>query len=66
MLRPQGKLISIEHVAATHNAKHYQWQRCLAYLTGGRRITRHTEEAMFWAGFKLIWYNKEKIGLINI
>ena len=58
VLRSQGKLFFIEHVAATNNIKRYQWQRRLAFLwkhmMGGCHITRSTEEAIIQAGFKFI------------
>lgn len=65
VLRPQGKLIFIEHVAATNNMKRYKWQRRLAFLwkciAGGCHITRHTEEAMTQAGFKLIEVQRQSM-----
>lgn len=58
VLRPQGKLIFIEHVAATNNIKRYRWQRRLAFLwkmmMAGCHITRQTEDAIAQAGFKLM------------
>lgn len=57
VLRPQGKLVFIEHVAATTNPKRYQWQRRLAFLWkiifDGCHTHRHTEEAITQAGFKI-------------
>ena len=65
VLRPQGKLVFIEHVAATNNAKRYQWQRRLAFLwkciAGGCHITRHTEEAIVQTGFKLIEVQRQSM-----
>lgn len=57
VLRPQGKLIFIEHVAAKNNIKRYQWQRRLEFiwkrLAGGCHLTRYTEEAIIKAGFTM-------------
>lgn len=65
VLRPQGKLIFIEHVAETNNIKRYQWQRRLEFLwkciAGGCHITRHTEDAMTQAGFKLIEVQRQSM-----
>lgn len=65
ILRPQGKLYFIEHVAATHNIKRYQWQRRLAFfwkhIAAGCHITRHTEDAIIQAGFKFIEINRQSM-----
>lgn len=57
ILRPQGRLIFIEHVAAANNPKRYQWQNRLNFLwrhiAGGCHLTRFTEEAIIQAGFKI-------------
>lgn len=57
ILRPQGKLYFIEHVAATNNITRYKWQRRLAFLwkciAAGCHITRHTEDAIKSAGFNI-------------
>ncbi|KTD38581.1 phosphatidylethanolamine N-methyltransferase [Legionella nautarum] len=58
ILRPQGKLFFIEHVAATNNLKRYKWQCRLAFIwkwiAANCHITRHTEQAIEKAGFKII------------
>ena len=65
ILRPQGKLYFIEHVAATNNLKRYQWQRRLAFLwkclAAGCHITRHTEEAITQAGFSIIEIDRQSM-----
>lgn len=58
ILRPQGQLIFIEHVAAVNNLKRYQWQRRFEFLwkciAAGCHLTRRTEDAIIKAGFKMI------------
>jgi ubiquinone/menaquinone biosynthesis C-methylase UbiE len=58
ILRSQGKLIFIEHVAAVNNPKRYRWQRRLEFLwkliAAGCHTTRCTEEAIVRAGFKMM------------
>lgn len=58
ILRPQGKLIFIEHVAAVNNLKRYRWQCRLEFIwkhiAAGCHLTRCTEDAIIKAGFKMI------------
>jgi ubiquinone/menaquinone biosynthesis C-methylase UbiE len=65
VLRPQGKLFFIEHVAADSQSKRYQWQRRLAFiwkhLAAGCHITRCTENAIVQAGFKFIEINRQSM-----
>ena len=65
ILRPQGKLVFIEHIAATNNPKRYQWQRRLAFIwkliAAGCHITRHTEDAINQAGFKIVEISHQSI-----
>ncbi len=65
VLRPQGKLFFIEHVAATNNIKRYQWQRRLAFLwrhiAAGCHITRSTENAISQAGFNFIEIQRQSM-----
>ena len=65
VLRPQGKLYFIEHVAATTNIKRYQWQRRLAFIWkhifDGCCITRKTEEAIAQAGFKILEIDRQSM-----
>jgi ubiquinone/menaquinone biosynthesis C-methylase UbiE len=65
ILRPQGKLIFIEHVAAVNNPKRYQWQRRLEFLwkhfAAGCHTTRCTEEAIIKAGFKMLEITRQSM-----
>lgn len=65
VLRPQGKLYFIEHVAATTNIKRYQWQRRLAFIWkhifDGCCITRKTEEAIVQSGFKILEIERQSM-----
>ena len=58
ILRPQGQLVFIEHVAAVNNLKRYQWQRRFEFLwkciAAGCHLTRRTEDAIIKTGFKMI------------
>lgn len=57
VLRPNGKLIFIEHVAASNNPKRLKWQHRLEPLwkkiACGCHLTRNTEETIIKAGFKV-------------
>lgn len=65
VLRPQGKLFFIEHVAATNNIERYKWQRRLAFLwkfiAAGCHITRRTEDAIAQAGFKIVEIDRQSM-----
>lgn len=65
ILRPQGKIIFIEHVAAINNLKRYQWQRRLEFLwkhiADGCHITRSTEDAIIKAGFQIVEINRQSM-----
>ncbi|CDZ76488.1 ubiquinone/menaquinone biosynthesis methyltransferase [Legionella massiliensis] len=65
VLRPQGKLIFIEHVAATNNVERYKWQCRLEFLwkciAAGCHVTRRTEEAMTQAGFKIVEIERQSM-----
>jgi ubiquinone/menaquinone biosynthesis C-methylase UbiE len=58
VLRPDGKLIFIEHVLAVNNSQRYRWQRRLAFvwkhLMGNCHISRDTEKAILAAKFQLL------------
>jgi len=58
VLKPQGKLIFIEHVAAVNNPKRYRWQQRLEFIWKhifcGCHVTRCTEDAIIKAGFKIV------------
>jgi len=55
VLRPEGKLIFLEHVAANNNVKRLKWQNRLEpfwkIITCGCHLTRQTDTAMLEAGF---------------
>jgi ubiquinone/menaquinone biosynthesis C-methylase UbiE len=65
VLRPQGKLIFIEHVVATNNLKRRQWQHRLAFLwkhiATGCHVTRNTEDAIIKAGFKMVDISRQSM-----
>lgn len=65
ILRPQGKLFFIEHVAATNNMTRYRWQRRFSFLwkciAAGCHITRHTENAITEAGFNIIEIQRQSM-----
>lgn len=65
ILRPQGKFIFIEHVAATNNEKRYRWQRRLECIwkrfAGGCHLTRRTGDAMIKAGFNIVEINQQSM-----
>lgn len=55
LLRPQGKLIFIEHVIASNRLRRIKWQRWLEpfwhRVFCGCHLTRHSEQAIMDAGF---------------
>jgi ubiquinone/menaquinone biosynthesis C-methylase UbiE len=57
VLRPQGKLLFIEHVAANNHPQRLKWQRrwepFWKILQCGCHLTRNTEENILQAGFTL-------------
>lgn len=65
ILRPQGRLVFIEHVAATDNPKRFQWQRRLEFLwkfiAAGCHVTRKTEDAIRKAGFTITEINHQSM-----
>lgn len=65
VLRPHGKLIFIEHVAASQDSKRYRWQRRLEFLwklmMGGCHTTRRTDEAISLAGFKIMEISRQSM-----
>lgn len=58
ILRPQGKLVFIEHTAALNNLKRYRWQKRLEFIwkhiAAGCHLTRCTKKALTDAGFQII------------
>lgn len=57
VLKPQAKLVFIEHVAAVNNTTRFKWQRRLEpfwkIISCGCHLTRSTEQNIVQAGFKL-------------
>jgi ubiquinone/menaquinone biosynthesis C-methylase UbiE len=57
VLRPHGKLLFIEHVAASNNPVRLKWQRCIEpvwkMFQCGCHLTRDTEKNILQAGFTL-------------
>ena len=55
VLRPGGRLVFLEHVAATDRPDRFTWQRRIepfwSPLTGNCHLTRRTEEEIVAAGF---------------
>ena len=56
VLRPEGKLVFLEHVAATTGSKRRKWQNMInpfwRKLAGNCHLNRETENAILSAGFK--------------
>lgn len=57
VLRPRGRLVFIEHVAADGRPRRLRWQRWVEpvwrRLAGGCRLTRRTGDAIAAAGFEV-------------
>jgi ubiquinone/menaquinone biosynthesis C-methylase UbiE len=58
VLRPGGRFVFVEHVAATDRPRRLKWQRRLEplwkRLVGNCHLTRNTEEAITSSGFELV------------
>lgn len=65
LLKPQGKFIFIEHVAAANNPQRYRWQRRLNFiwkhLMDGCHTIRCTEEAIIKTGFNIVEIQRQSI-----
>lgn len=65
VLKPHGRLVFIEHVAAEDNSGRLRWQRRLEpiwkRLMGNCHVTRRTEEAIRAAGFELKDVKRESL-----
>lgn len=69
VLRPGGRLIFLEHVAADDKPKRYAWQRRVEPLWrrafGGCHLTRHTLDAIEAAGFEVDAHQRESMRKAN-
>lgn len=65
VLRPEGRLVFLEHVAADPSSRRYRWQRRIEPLwkrvAGNCHLTRRTEDAITHAGFELRWIRRESM-----
>jgi ubiquinone/menaquinone biosynthesis C-methylase UbiE len=65
VLKPGGKLVFLEHVAADGKPNRLKWQRRIEpvwkHLTGNCHLTRRTEAAITAAGFKIERIERESI-----
>lgn len=65
VLRPSGKLVFIEHVAAADGSRRLGWQRRIEplwkRLMGNCHLTRRTDEAIAAAGFDLDEVRRESL-----
>ncbi len=65
ILKPRGKLIFIEHVAASNNPKRLKWQLRLQpiwkIIACGCHLARQTEEAIINSGFKFEEISRQSI-----
>ena len=65
VLKPQGKLVFIEHIASTNNPKRFKWQKRLEpfwkIIGCGCHLTRPTEKTIIQAGFQLQEITRESM-----
>ena len=65
VLRPGGRLVFLEHVAADDRPARLAWQRRLEPLwtrvSGNCHLTRRTGEAIRSAGFRIEWEKRESM-----
>jgi ubiquinone/menaquinone biosynthesis C-methylase UbiE len=65
VLRPGGRFVFVEHVAAIENPKRHKWQRRLEPLwkrvAGNCHLTRTTDQAIPEAGFELAEVRRESM-----
>jgi ubiquinone/menaquinone biosynthesis C-methylase UbiE len=65
VLRPGGRLLFLEHVAADGSTRRFQWQRrgewLWKHLAGNCHLTRKTEQAMLAAGFQIEQIQRENM-----
>jgi len=65
VLKPGGKLVFLEHVAADGKPNRLKWQRRIEpiwkHLMGNCHLTRRTEAALTAAGFRIERIERESI-----
>jgi ubiquinone/menaquinone biosynthesis C-methylase UbiE len=65
VLRPGGRLLFLEHVAAEGSSTRFRWQRrgewLWKQLAGNCHLTRKTEQAMLAAGFQIERIERENM-----
>ena len=64
-MKPAGKLVFLEHVAAESRPQRLKWQRRIEplwkHLAGNCHLTRRTEAAIAASGFKIERIERESI-----
>ena len=69
VLRPGGRFVYLEHVAAVENPKRHRWQRRIEplwkRLAGNCHLTRTTDQAIPAAGFELVEARRESIRKVS-
>ena len=65
VLKPAGRFVYLEHVAAIENPKRLKWQRRLEpvnkLVAGNCHLTRRTEQAILEAGFETVEERRESM-----
>jgi ubiquinone/menaquinone biosynthesis C-methylase UbiE len=65
VLRPGGRFVFLEHVAAEEHSARLWWQRRLEpiwkHLAGNCHLTRRTEDVLVASGFVIDWIRRESI-----
>jgi len=65
ILKPDGSLVFLEHVAAANGTSRRRWQNLLTPLwkifMGNCHLNRETEQAMLNAGFEIVQIEKESM-----
>jgi ubiquinone/menaquinone biosynthesis C-methylase UbiE len=65
VLRPSGRFLFLEHVAADHNSTRLKWQRRVdpvwKWLAGNCHLARPTEQAILAAGFQIERIRRESM-----